>query len=105
MPRAFARSRKLRRGPDKLNFADISLMLLRAHRKNPFEEKDPALTKDEQLSPKVCGMDKICGLRKLCIKIFLHKWFDTVVMLLIFANSITLLFSNPLDKDPTTTVN
>jgi hypothetical protein len=105
MPRAFARSRKLRRGPDKLNFADISLMLLRAHRKNPFEEKDPALTKDEQLSPKVCGMDKICGLRKLCIKIFLHKWFDTVVMLLIFANSITLLFSNPLDKDPTTTLN
>ena len=40
MPRAFGRRMRKKRGPDKLDFADISLMLLAAHKKNIFDEKD-----------------------------------------------------------------
>ena len=89
-----------RRGPDKLDFADISLMLLAAHKKNMFEEKEPELSKEERIGERGCFCKREEKFRALMIKIYLNSWFDRLVIFLITCNSIALCFSNPLDTDP-----
>ena len=72
MPRAFGRRMRKRRGPDKLDFADISLMLLAAHKKNMFEEKEPELSKEERIGERGCFCKREEKFRALMIKIYLN---------------------------------
>ena len=100
MPRAFARRRKAKRGPDKLDFADISLLLLRVHRQGFVgeEHKDIEWTKEEQIADRSCWCSKKNSARHKAIQMYLHPWFDAIIMWLIIANAIVLLFVDPLDK-------
>ena len=105
MPRAFGRRMRKKRGPDKLDFADISLMLLAAHKKNIFDEKDAELSKEEKISDVACFCKKDDKVRFHLIQMYLNPWFDRLVIFLIFANSITLCFSDPMDVDPASPLN
>ena len=67
MPRAFARRRKAKRGPDKLDFADISLLLLRVHRQGFIDDepKNIELTKEEKIADRSCWCSKRNSVRLL----------------------------------------
>ena len=98
MPRAFARRRKAKRGPDKLDFAVPASSPGASAGVYRRRAQGHRVDEREKIADRSCWCSKRNSVRQKAIQIYLHPLFNTIIMWLIIANAIVLLFVDPLDK-------